>query len=87
MAVSGAASSGCQHGETQAKMSFIFQVELDFGADAFDGAPRFLEIRVNGIVLSQRQGVTATPMALYALAGNPGAAGRTRANRSPGSPR
>ena len=53
----------------------LFQVELDFGADAFDGAPRFLEIGVNGIVLSQRQGVTATPMALYALAGNPGPAG------------
>jgi len=44
----------------------LFQVELDFGAVAFDGGPRFLEVEVNGAPLSPRQKVTATPFALLA---------------------
>ena len=53
----------------------LFQVELDFGANAFDGSARFLEVRVNGAPLTPRQAVTATPVALYALAGNEGPTG------------
>lgn len=45
----------------------LFQVQLDFGAGAFDGSPRFLEVTVNGFALNPRQAVQATPVALYAL--------------------
>ena len=44
----------------------LFRVELDFGAAAFDGNDRFLEIEVNGAPLTPRQRVTATPYALLA---------------------
>lgn len=44
----------------------LFQVDLDFGAGAFDGGDRFLEIEVNGAPLTPRQRVTATPYALLA---------------------
>jgi hypothetical protein len=51
----------------------IFTVALDFGADAFPGADRWLEIavRTNGstggfTILSPRQPITATPYALMA---------------------
>ena len=44
----------------------LFKVELDFGAAAFDGGDRFLEIRVDGATLDPRQKVTATPYALVA---------------------
>jgi hypothetical protein len=52
----------------------LFTVDLDFGAGAFDGAARWIEIRVRSGVsvgayttLDPRQPVTAAPMALYAL--------------------
>ncbi|NEP63460.1 MAG: hypothetical protein F6K31_42275, partial [Symploca sp. SIO2G7] len=44
----------------------LFQVELDFGADVFNGDNRFLEITVNGSTLTPRQKITATPYALIA---------------------
>jgi len=44
----------------------LFQVELDFGAAAFDGSDRFLEVSVDGAPLIPRQKVTATPYALLA---------------------
>jgi len=44
----------------------LFQVELDFGATAFDGSDRFLEVTVDGAALIPRQKVTATPYALLA---------------------
>ena len=44
----------------------LFQVELDFGAAAFDGSDRFLEISIDGSPLIPRQKVTATPYALLA---------------------
>ena len=46
----------------------LFQVELDFTAVAFDGAARYLAVRVNGDWLQPRQPVRAAPLALYALA-------------------
>jgi hypothetical protein len=38
----------------------------EFGANAFNGAARWLEIDVDGTTLSPRQALTATPYALYA---------------------
>ena len=55
--------------------SGLFQVELDFGANAFDGSNRYLEVRINGTALSPRQMITATPVARFALAGNEGPQG------------
>jgi hypothetical protein len=55
----------------------IFTVNLDFGASAFDGAARFLEIgvRPNGnaqsyTVLNPRQAVASTPYAIRSLNAN-----------------
>ena len=51
----------------------LFAVELDFGAGAFTGEARWLEIAVQGpggggyTTLSPRQKLTATPHALYSL--------------------
>ena len=53
----------------------LFQVELDFGAGAFGPDPRWLEIIVDGSVLSPRQRVQAAPMAMFALDGNEGPPG------------
>jgi hypothetical protein len=53
----------------------LFQVELDFGAGAFGPDPRWLEIVVDGSVLSPRQRVQAAPMAMFALDGNEGPPG------------
>ena len=53
----------------------LFQVELDYGASAFDGSDRFLEISVDGAPLIPRQKVTATPYALLASGLASGAVG------------
>lgn len=42
----------------------LFSAELDFGAAAFNGQQRWLEIVVDGVTLSPRQAITATPYAL-----------------------
>ncbi|MGY6588827.1 MAG: tail fiber domain-containing protein [Wenzhouxiangella sp.] len=56
----------------------LFQVELDFGANAFTGGDdRYLEITVNGLALSPRQRVTAAPVAITTL---PGAIGSDQIN-------
>jgi hypothetical protein len=52
----------------------LFQVELDFGAGAFDGGARYLEIEVAGTVLG-RQRITAAPVAEHALAVADGSVG------------
>jgi hypothetical protein len=41
-----------------------FTVELDFGAAAFDNAPRWLELEVEGVVLAPRQAVGRSPYAI-----------------------
>ena len=74
------ASSGSQIGTTQSRPDWpvtngLFQVELDFGATAFDGSDRYLEIRVNGTPLQPRQILRPAPIALFALAGNEGPPG------------
>ena len=53
----------------------LFQVELDFGAGAFDGSARWLEITVDGTPLAPRQPITAAPVAAFALNGNEGPPG------------
>jgi hypothetical protein len=49
----------------------LFTVQLnaggDFGANAFNGDERWLQISVNGSALSPRQSLTPAPYALYAL--------------------
>lgn len=52
----------------------VLTIDLAF-AGAFDGQQRWLEISVDGTVLSPRQPVSAVPVALYALAGTPGPQG------------
>jgi len=42
----------------------IFAVALDFGAYAFDNSMRWLEISVDGVILSPRQVITRTPYAI-----------------------
>jgi hypothetical protein len=45
-----------------------FTVPLDFGAGAFPGAARYLEISVNGTLLMPRQQITSAPYAIRSLA-------------------
>ncbi len=45
----------------------LFAVTLDFGAGAFNGNARWLQIVVNGQTLAPRQQITATPYAARAL--------------------
>ena len=72
------ASSGTQIGSTQTLNSVlvsagVFSVTLDFGANSFNGANRFLEIsaRLSGAgsftLLTPRQQVTATPYAIRSV--------------------
>lgn len=62
----------------------LFTVQLNdtgqFGANAFNGEARWVQISVNGTTLSPRQPVTAAPFALYAV--NGGAAGLWAASGS-----
>ena len=64
-------TGGSQIGSTQSVSEWpvedgLFQVELNFGATAFDGGDRFLEVTVDGAPLIPRQKITATPYALLA---------------------
>jgi hypothetical protein len=51
----------------------LFQADLDFGPDAFDGNVRWLQISVDQVPLAPRQALRPAPIALYAL--NAGAGG------------
>jgi hypothetical protein len=74
-----AAVGGTQIGASDAHFDILlvdgrFTVDLDFGANAFDGSARFLQIEVRRPagsgsfqLLSPRQAVTATPYALKSL--------------------
>lgn len=55
----------------------LFSVDIDFGASAFVGGPRWIETRVEGQALSPRQAVNAVPIAAYALAGPSGSGSPT----------
>jgi hypothetical protein len=45
----------------------LFQIELDFGEGAFSQGVVWLEVQVEGTILTPRQEVTAAPLALHAL--------------------
>ncbi len=59
----------------------LFAVNLDFGPEVFNGEPRWLQIAAREpeseefIVLTPRQPITPTPVALYAMTGNQGPPG------------
>lgn len=74
-----AATGGNMIGTEQTEPQFpvtdgLFTVDLAFPA-AFDGQQRWLEVKVNGQPLSPRQAISTTPVAQYALSGNPGPTG------------
>ncbi len=80
-----AASGGSQVGPVQTRNGVsvqegLFQVELDFGAGAFDGSLRFLEVRVNGTAMSPRQAVSFAPQATIASTTVAGAIGSSQIN-------
>ena len=54
----------------------VFTVDLDFGDDVFDGDPRYLEITVEGVILSPRQRIASTPYAIRAASANDAATRR-----------
>lgn len=62
----------------------IFQVQLDFGANLFDATPRWLQISVNGQTLNERQLITTTPVAQFAISGNEGPQGPEGPQGEPG---
>ena len=64
-----AASGGAQVGSTLTHAGIevergLFTVALDFGASAFDNSGRWLEIEVEGVILSPRQPVTRSPYSI-----------------------
>ena len=78
--------ASAQIGTTQLMMADVveggFMLNLDFGASAFNGSARFLEIGVRSVmdagpytILSPNTLVTSTPVAQFALEGNEGPQG------------
>jgi hypothetical protein len=64
-----ALSGGSQVGSTiqvddQPVSEGLFTVELDFGAEVFDGSQRWLEITVEGTTLAPRQPITHAPYSI-----------------------
>lgn len=73
-----AASGGEQIGTTITQANYpvaggVFNIDLDFGADVFNGMQRYLDVNIDGQELSPRQPVTATPVAAYAMSAAGGA--------------
>src|SRR6185312_2894995 len=67
-----AASGGNQVGSTINQSGYpvangVFNIDLDFGAAAFSGQQRWLDVSVDGTELTPRQPVNASPVAVYAL--------------------
>lgn len=86
---------GTQIGTTQFANVVVadgaFTMEIDFGASAFDGNDRFLELAVRSLddggaytTLTPNQRVTSTPVAQFALAGNEGPQGPQGPQGEPG---
>lgn len=66
------ADAGQQIGDTEEFLGHpvvdgLFRVDLNFGQGAFDGGGRWLEIRVDGTPLDERQRVASAPVAQFAL--------------------
>jgi len=67
-----AASGGGQIGPTITQGNYpvangVFDIDLDFGATAFNGQQRWLDVSVDGNALTPRQAVNASPVAVYAM--------------------
>lgn len=86
---------GTQIGTTQFANVVVtggaFTMEIDFGASAFDGNDRFLELAVRSLddggaytTLTPNQRVTSAPVAQFALAGNEGPQGPQGPQGEPG---
>jgi len=59
------------HGPVNVEVSEgLFQEDLSFGAGAFDGDPRYLQIIIDGTPLAERHPIRPSPMALYAFDGD-----------------
>lgn len=91
----GAASGGTQIGAAVTNLNVsvtngLFTTFADFGTNAYAGGARWLEVsvRTNGAglftTLAPRQLLAATPVAVFALTGNPGVPGT---NGTPGTAR
>ena len=79
-----AQTSGLQIGSTVTANNWpiidgLFTIDLTFPG-AFAGNQRWLEVTVDGTPLAPRQPVSATPVAQYALTGNPGPQGNAGLN-------
>ncbi|MBS0569072.1 MAG: hypothetical protein JSS28_00545 [Proteobacteria bacterium] len=66
------ATGGGQVGPTISQTGYpvangVFDIDLDFGAAAFNGQQRWLDVSVDGNELTPRQPVNASPVAVYAL--------------------
>jgi hypothetical protein len=84
------ASGGNVVGNPQSESQFpivdgLFTVALAFPG-VFTGAQLWLDVTVNGQPLSPRQAVSTTPVAQYALSGNPGLPGPPGTPGVPGPP-
>ena len=62
----------------------MFVADLDFGDGVFTADARWMEIEVDGEILTPRQPVAPAPLALFALDGNPGPMGPAGADGATG---
>ena len=72
-----AASAGAQKGPTISQGGYpvangVFTIDLDFGANVFNGAQRWLEVTVDGTPLTPRQPVNSVPVAQIVLSSTNG---------------
>ncbi|MGE0481323.1 MAG: hypothetical protein AB7Q17_12710 [Phycisphaerae bacterium] len=79
-APTGGTQIGTTDGQGVAAIDGLFTAVVnqndEFGATAFNGAARWLQIAVNGVVLGPRQPLTAAPYAAYAFSGPGGGGGQ-----------
>ena len=72
-----AASGGAQKGPTISQGGYpvangVFTIDLDFGANVFTGAQRWLEVKVDGNALTPRQPINSVPVAQIVLSSTNG---------------
>jgi len=66
------ATGGTQVGSTITQTGYpvangVFSIDLDFGAKVFNGAQRYLDVKIDNNELTPRQPVNSSPVAVYAL--------------------
>jgi hypothetical protein len=72
-----AVSGGAQKGPTISQGGYpvangVFTIDLDFGANVFTGAQRWLEVKVDGNALTPRQPINSVPVAQIVLSSTNG---------------